>query len=75
MRLAYSCALLIASLLMLFIMTVLGVELFPEGLVNGQASLKNATRNPNFDFPLRGEDEAGRGGGLIMRTKFANFPI
>lgn len=57
MRLADFCALLIACLLMLLVMTVLGVELLPEQVVNGSAFIswlgetKNTTCIQNFKFP------------------------
>ena len=39
MRFAYFCALLVAGLLMFLVMAVLGIELFPEVLVNVNALL------------------------------------
>lgn len=78
MRLADFCALLIAGLLMLLVMTVLGVKLLPERVVNGSAlfacpwleGVKNTTCIQSFKFP-----HWGKYGEIVMRTKFANFPI
>lgn len=77
MRVAYFCALLIAGLLMLLVMTVLGVELLPERVVNGSAFFFNLAWGDKeyYLYSKYSSFHIGVDMGSMMRTKFANFPI
>lgn len=61
---------------MLLVMTVLGVELLPEQVVNGRAfsSLGLGSQRILLVFKIS-SSHIGVDMGSVMRTKFANFPI